>query len=185
MPERVFFMKNKQKHLEFIQGIINRMAGNLFFLKGWAVTLIAGLFALSAKDSNPKYALIAYFPVIIFWILDGYFLSQERLFRDLYNDVSKLKEKDINFSMNIEKYKAYSKNTWISSIFSSTLLLFYLSLILSMTLIKFLVIDNGGKKFTCYKHGEANLKIHENLPSEAINFDGHCEGYYRNRQKDW
>ncbi|HOF99438.1 MAG TPA: hypothetical protein PLD44_08685, partial [Paludibacteraceae bacterium] len=78
-------MENKQKHLEFIQGTINRMAGNLFFLRGWTITLITGLFALSTKETNQDYILIAYFLILIFWILDGYFLSQERLFRDLYN----------------------------------------------------------------------------------------------------
>ncbi len=135
------------------------MAGNLFFLKGWAITLVAGLFALTAKDSNPKYALVAFFPVIVFWILDGYFLSQERLFRALYNDVIKLKEKDIDFSMNTKKYKKFSKNTWISSIFSPTLLLFYLSLILSMAIIRYLVIGDAGKKPTYFRYGEVNWTI--------------------------
>lgn len=133
-------MSNKTKHLEFIQNAINRMAGNLFFLKGWAVTLIAGLFALSAKDSNTNYVLVAYFPVIIFWLLDGYFLSQERKFRNLYSDVAKLNEKDIDFSMDTDKYKVYLKNSWISSIFSPTIFLFYLSLILAMTFIKYYII---------------------------------------------
>lgn len=32
-------MDNKLKHLELIQGVINRMASNSFKLKGWAVTL--------------------------------------------------------------------------------------------------------------------------------------------------
>jgi hypothetical protein len=47
-------MENKRKHLEMIQGVINRMARNLFFLKGWTTTLIAALFALAAKDANPS-----------------------------------------------------------------------------------------------------------------------------------
>jgi len=42
---------------------------------------------LSTKETNQDYILIAYFLILIFWILDGYFLSQERLFRDLYNQV--------------------------------------------------------------------------------------------------
>lgn len=92
-------MENKQKHLEFIQGVINRMAGNLFFLRGWTITLIAALFALFSKGSNTDYIFIVYFPVIVFWILDGYFLSQERLFRALYDHVRKLDEKEIDFSM--------------------------------------------------------------------------------------
>lgn len=79
-------MKNKRKHLEFIQGVINRMAGNLFFLRGWTITLIAALFALFVKDANHDYIFVVYFPVIIFWVLDGYFLSQERLFIALYTN---------------------------------------------------------------------------------------------------
>ena len=119
-------MENKQKHLEFIQGVINRMAGNLFFLRGWTITLIAALFALFVKDANHAFIFVAYFPVIIFWILDGYFLSQERLFRALYNNVRKLGEKEIDFSMDTREYKKDDGNSWICSMFSSTLLFFYL-----------------------------------------------------------
>jgi hypothetical protein len=128
-------MSNKQKHLEFIQGVINRMAGNLFFLKGWAVTLISGLLILSSKDSNPKFVFVTCFPIMIFWVLDGYFLSQERLFRDLYEDVRKLKERDINFSMNTEKYKVFCRNSILSSIFSPTLLWFYFPLVVAMFVV--------------------------------------------------
>jgi hypothetical protein len=35
------------KHLEFIQNAITRMATNSFWLKGWAVTLVAATFALN------------------------------------------------------------------------------------------------------------------------------------------
>lgn len=121
-------MENKQKHLEFIQTAINRMAGNCFLLKGWAITLVAALFALSAKDSNHNYFLIAYFSVIIFWILNGYFLSQERLFRALYDHVRKLDELKIDFSMNTSGFET-NKNNWLRSIFSHTLVIFYLTLV--------------------------------------------------------
>jgi hypothetical protein len=43
---------DKHEHLEFLQAAINRMAGNLFLLKGWTITLIAALFALAAKDTT-------------------------------------------------------------------------------------------------------------------------------------
>jgi hypothetical protein len=36
----------KEKHLELIQAVISRMAGNSFLLKGWSVTLAAALLAL-------------------------------------------------------------------------------------------------------------------------------------------
>lgn len=131
-------MENKQKHLEFIQTVINRMAGNCFLLKGWAITLVAALFALSAKDSNHNYFLIAYFPVIIFWILNGYFLSQERLFRALYDHVRKLDESKIDFSMSTSGFEN-SKNNWLCSIFSQTLLIFYLTLVGVMLITIYLI----------------------------------------------
>ena len=83
-------MENKRKHLELIQGVVNRLAGNLFFLRGWTITLITALFAFFVKDANADYIFVVFVPVIIFWILDGYFLSQERSFRALYNHVRKL-----------------------------------------------------------------------------------------------
>lgn len=132
-------MENKQKHLEFIQSTISRMASNLFFLRGWTISLVAGLFALFVKDANQNYIFVVYFPIIIFWILDGYFLSQERLFRALYNHVRKLDEKDIDFSMNTDEYKKDEKNTWVCSVFSGTLLVFYLPLIGITLLIAHLI----------------------------------------------
>lgn len=123
-----------------IQRIVDRMAGNLFFLRGWSVTLVAALFALAAKDTNPRYIFISYLPVLIFWLLDGYFLSQERLFRDLYNHVRKLDEKNIDFSMDITKFKDKSRNGWINSMGAPTLLWFYVPLMLAMLVIMCLLI---------------------------------------------
>lgn len=115
------------------------MASKSFFLKGWSITLTAALFALSAKDTSRAYIFIAYFPVVIFWILDGYFLSEERLYRDLYNHVRKLDEKKIDFSMDTTGYKEKAKNNWANSLCSTTLLFFYLSLIGGMIAVMFLM----------------------------------------------
>ncbi len=78
-------MDAKLKHLELIQAIINRLAQNSFFLKGWSVTLVAALFVLATTDSHHTFIWLAVFPAIMFWLLDGYFLWQERLFRCLYD----------------------------------------------------------------------------------------------------
>jgi hypothetical protein len=76
---------DRVKHLELIQGIVNRLAGNSFSIKGWSITLVAALFALAAKDANPFYAAVALLPALFFWGLDAYYLRQERLYRGLYN----------------------------------------------------------------------------------------------------
>lgn len=127
-------MDAKLKHLEFIQGVINRMAGNSFLLKGWSVTLAAALFALSAKDANPKLIAIAYYPILVFWVLDGYFLSQERLFRSLYNKVRNTRETEIDFSMDTSEFNK-GRNTWAASALSITLLIFYGTVLLVMLFV--------------------------------------------------
>lgn len=53
----------KIRYLEMIQGIINRMAGNSFALKGWAVTLISGIFVLAGKDTDKMYFLVLEFTI--------------------------------------------------------------------------------------------------------------------------
>ena len=126
---------NKHKHLEFIQSAINRMSGNLFLLKGWSITLIAALFALAAKDSNQLYVLIAYFPLFIFWALDGYFLSQERKFRSLYDHVRKLDESAIDFSMDTRPFSKNARNTWLGAFTSRTLVTYYAGLAIVMLIL--------------------------------------------------
>ncbi len=108
----VYMEGDKHKHLDFIQIVITRMAVNSFLIKGWVVTLTAAIFALSAKDANTKYILFAYFPIFIFWILDGYYLYQERLYRSLYNFVRKLNDDKIDFCLDATKYKDGKKNNW-------------------------------------------------------------------------
>ena len=124
-------MENKIKHLEMIQGVINRMAKNSFMLKGWAVTLAACIFALASKDTDKMYFLISYLPVIVFWFLDSYYLLQERLYRDLYNDVRKKSNSEIDFSLNAAGYaKKDYKRTLLGCVISKTELWFYLPLAL-------------------------------------------------------
>lgn len=129
---------NKHKHLEFIQAAINRMSGNLFLLKGWTVTLIAGLFTLAAKDSDHTYIVFAYFPLFIFWTLDGYFLAQERKFRALYDHVRKLNEDQIDFSMDTSPYGNETRTTWTGAMRSRTLVVYYASLAVILLALMFL-----------------------------------------------
>jgi hypothetical protein len=128
----------KIKHLEFIQLVITRMNINSFLLRGWAVTLVAAVFAFSAKDSNPKYVLITFISSILFWILDGYYLSQERKYRDLYNKIRKEDEQNIDFDMNATILNSH-KNSWFYSIFSITQIIFYGALISGTFIAMFLI----------------------------------------------
>lgn len=119
---------NKIAHLQMIQGVIDRMGGNLFYLRGWSITLLAGLFAISTSDSLKvaKWAPLLFFVLLIlFWIYDAYFLSLERKFRGLYDKVRKTPEVEIDFSMNIGEFKTHADKTLFSALFSPTLFGFY------------------------------------------------------------
>jgi hypothetical protein len=116
-------MNNKLKHLEMVQEIINRMASNSFMLKGWAVTLIVGAFALIGKDSDKdkSYYFIAYIPIVVFWFLDAYYLLQERLYRSLYEKICKTDERNIDFSLLATSKEFIShRNKFLNCLFSIT-----------------------------------------------------------------
>ena len=119
------------KHMEMIQGVINRMASNSFALKGWTVTLVAGIFALASKDADKTYFLVAYVPLVIFWGLDTYYLLQERLYRALYDKVRNMGEDDVDFSMNtsLQEFKT-EKHTFWNCFTSNTEFWFYFPLAL-------------------------------------------------------
>lgn len=117
---------NKLAHLSMIQGVINRMGGNLFFLKGWAVTLIVGLFAASISFGGKSYLQWILIGIMIFfWGFDAYFLSLERCYRHLYDTIRNKDEKEVDFSMDISGFRIYANNTWSGALFSKTLLAFY------------------------------------------------------------
>lgn len=132
-------MENKRKHLEMIQGVVNRLAQSSFLLKGWSVLLVSALFALAAGDSQPLFVYLAYFPAIAFWVLDGYFLWQERLFRALYDHVRTLQEDAIDFSMNTSIVNDRVA-PWRDVILSKSLLIFHGTLVASIIIVMLITL---------------------------------------------
>ncbi len=130
-------MENKLKHLEFIQNVITRMNSNSFLIKGWTITLVSALFALAAKDANLNYVLITYVVIPVFWLLDGFYISQERQYRDLYSEITAKGENDIDFNMNASSY-CKGNRTWFAGVFSKTLIPFYGISIVTTLLVMFL-----------------------------------------------
>lgn len=129
------------KHLEMIQAVIARMAGNSFALKGWAVTVTGAVLAFGADRKDTAVALLALVPAVVFWGLDGYYLALERRFRALYDDVrtGKAPPEDGAFSMNIARYVA--SETVARAVFRPAVYPIYVALILiagSVALASFL-----------------------------------------------
>ena len=116
---------NVIKHLEMIQGVINRLGHDSFLVKGWSMALlVGGIILVTRSEVQSGWMILAFLiPIVGFWILDGYFLWQERLFREIYNEVRE--QETTNFEMNPMKHIDKPKRTWSSSIFSITLNIFY------------------------------------------------------------
>jgi hypothetical protein len=133
-------MDKKLAHLQMLQTVIARMAGNSFLLKAWSVTLVSALFALAAANANIYFVYLAYFPVVAFWVLDGYFLRQERLFRALYDRVRVLPDDAAtDFSMNTSPVES-DVVTWPATCFSLTLRIFYGAVFGSIVLVMFILV---------------------------------------------
>lgn len=132
-------MDRKLKHLEFIQGVINRLSTNSFLLKGWSVVIVSALFALSANKSNALFVILAFIPATVFWGLDGYFLSIERIYRKHYERVRTKDPEEIDFSMNTSDLQGGFRE-WLSATFSKTLIPFHGALISAIILVMLLLI---------------------------------------------
>jgi hypothetical protein len=124
--------EEKIKHLEFTQDVITRMNSNSFQIKGWMITITSAILALYASTQNRNFVLVAILPVIFFWFLDTYYLTQERKFRGLYNDIAGITETPQiikPFAMRPDLYTSGKYSYW--SVFRSvTIFWLYFSVLL-------------------------------------------------------
>ena len=122
--------EKKMKHLEMIEGVIERMGNNSFQLKGWAVTLVALVGALSSQGSDKRFFLLAFIPLFAFWFLDAFYLQLERKYKILYKNVSEKTEDTIDFNMDTRNIVCTGKDAericFCKCLFSKTEWSFYL-----------------------------------------------------------
>ncbi|KAF3984287.1 MAG: hypothetical protein HFP81_02875 [Methylococcales symbiont of Hymedesmia sp. n. MRB-2018] len=114
------------RHLEITQGVVNRLASNSFSIKGWSMAILAAAILFIARSNNiySEYLILTFLiPLFGFWLLDGYFLWQERLFRGVYDDVRQQEKTD--FKMDIPAQFKKDNNKWRDSVCSLTLGIFY------------------------------------------------------------
>ena len=123
-------MEKKMKHLEMIEGIIERMGNNSFQLKGWAVTLVALVGGFASQGSDKRFFLIAFIPLIAFWFLDAFYLQMERKYKILYKNVATKDEAQIDFNMDTKNIvcngSEASRICYCKCLFSKTEWPFYL-----------------------------------------------------------
>ena len=121
----------KIKKLEMIQSIISRLNSNSFTIKSWCITIISaiGLFSISALSYLTL--LLGMMVIAVFWIMDSYYLSKEKEFISLYDEVVDSHE-IVDFKLVIpEKLKI----TVFEVLFSKSQVLLYPILMLILIII--------------------------------------------------
>ena len=73
-----------QAHLQILQSVIQRMAGNSASCKTWCITVVSALLLIVADQGKPEFAHITLIPTFLFLALDGYYLGLEKAFRASY-----------------------------------------------------------------------------------------------------
>lgn len=133
--------EHKVSHLAMIQGVIDRMGRNSFSLKEWAVGIMIAVYAF-AGESNVKAVIVTIAPLLVFWFIDTYYLTMERKYRCLYDEVRNKDESAIDFSMNPNdakiKLEDVKKYEFFKVFVSKSILPFYVVCIATTLIIYFI-----------------------------------------------
>jgi len=124
-----------------LQSVITRMASNSQMMKTWAITIVTGFIAI--KSTLGGLGCLAYLvPLLLcfcFSYLDAYYLSQERIFRCVYNELASIlvgtNHNYLNFSPEIKKHKDEENNSLKKCYKSPSVIYFYLPLAFISTII--------------------------------------------------
>jgi len=79
--------EDRIKHLEMIQDVIARMAGESARMKQFALTVVGIVTSATVATHAPSLASVAGGLSFLFWLLDARYLQQERWYRALYDQV--------------------------------------------------------------------------------------------------
>ena len=124
----------KAEYLQMIQEPICRMSTISAIFKGFAATIVAGIAALSYPEVNTWVLGLSFVPVILFAVLDIYYLRLEKLYRFLYeqvrNDIHA-----IDYSMELTKDAKVAKARIFDCLKSPSILLFYPAMIVILVIV--------------------------------------------------
>jgi hypothetical protein len=115
-----------------IQAIITRLAGNSAALKGFTVPTLAALLGVAIGHHRPAYAVLGYFVITTFGVLDAYYLALERSYRELYNTA--IAEADNRWELSAN---GATIGRVVTAIGSASVWLFYGAAAIAVTIVAF------------------------------------------------
>ena len=131
----------KIEYLQMIQDVINRMATTSSVFKGFVAMIIIGVTSLKLDEPNTEVLYIVGALIVIFAVLDYYYLKLELGFRRLYDEVA-LNQHPIDFEM---KPETTWKGFWdfVICLKSFSIWGFYLPIFLIVIALLFFNVKNG------------------------------------------
>lgn len=129
------FTADRIKHLELIQAVVSRLAGDSASMKRYCIVVVAAGAAVYKTFNDTNIIVAVALLVIVFWSLDARYLSTERWYRFLYDEVRKEGSETIpDFRLTISKDIRATGGLWSAMVRWSTLTL-YLPLLLLLALL--------------------------------------------------
>lgn len=124
IDDAVPFDEEKIAYLQMIQEPIGRMSTASAIFKGFAATIVAGVAALTYCEVNTWILALSFIPVLLFLMLDIYYLKLEKKYRYLYEQV-RTNAHVVDFSMKLTKDNKAAKARLWDCIKSPSIWLFY------------------------------------------------------------
>jgi uncharacterized membrane protein len=117
------------------------MNTNSFQIKTFCITLVAALLALFSAKPGFHLIILSILITLGFWLLDSFYLQQERKARGVYDDVAGITNANtvLPFEVPLAKYSG-GKYSFRSAFFSPTTLMAYSSIGLVLIGIGVLVL---------------------------------------------
>lgn len=135
--------ENKVKHLEMIQSVIGRLGSNSFLVKGWSVATGAALYSIAIHNDEWGFAAIGASAILVFWVLDAYYLHREKLFRGLFDLVRADDPRSADFCMDYTVATDDNQPSIICVMFTLTQALLHGPVLLAGVPIALIVCHNG------------------------------------------
>jgi hypothetical protein len=128
------------EHLKIIQPIITRMSSAMLSIKAFSLTTFSFLVGLAIKDKVLEIFFIVFPLILIFLVLDIFYLWQEKLYQGLYDDTRTSDKTD--FNMDTKKYKKTIK--YFACIKSIAIWPFYVLLLICNGILLYISLNIGG-----------------------------------------
>lgn len=131
--------EGKTEYLQMIQEPISRMSTASAIFKGFSATIVSGISALTYCEVNEIVLALSFVPLLLFLLLDIYYLKLEKKYRFLFDQVRK-DEHPIDFSMELTRENNMAKSRIRDCLKSPSIWLFYPAMIVILVIVYILKI---------------------------------------------